>query len=59
MVICMVWGVAVSTLVTFRWIWNHVSSLKVHNLVSVYPKVIKLAQMTTLNVIIHAVVSDC
>ena len=30
----------------------------VHNLVSVYPKNIKLAQMTTLNVIFHVVVSD-
>ena len=30
---------------------------KVHNLVSVYPKDIKLGQMTNLNVIFHVVVS--
>ena len=32
--------------------------LKVYNLVSVYPKIIKLGQMITLNVIFHVVVSD-
>ena len=30
---------------------------KVHNLVSVYPKGMKLGQMTNLNVIFHVVVS--
>ena len=30
---------------------------KVHNVVSVYPKRIKLGQMTSLNVIFHVVVS--
>ena len=46
---------AVSTLETFVWILNHV--LKVYNLVSCFPKSIKLGQMTTLNVIFHVVVS--
>ena len=32
---------------------------KVHNLVSVYPKSIKLGQLTTLNVTFHVVVSVC
>ena len=31
---------------------------KVHNLVSVHPKSIKLGQMTNLNMIFHVVVSD-
>ena len=31
---------------------------KVHNLVSVHPKNIKLSQMTNLNMIVHVVVSD-
>ena len=31
---------------------------KVHNLVSVYPKSVKLGQMTTLNVFFHVVMPD-
>ena len=49
----MVLGDAVSTLEMFVWILNHV----VHNLVSVHPKSIKLGQMTSLNAILHVVVS--
>ena len=33
------------------------ANFKVHNLVSVYPKSIKLGQMTNLNMIFHVVVS--
>ena len=33
-------------------------NFKVHNLVSVHPKSIKLGQMTNLNMIFHVMVSD-
>ena len=32
-------------------------NFKVHNLISIYPKSIKLGQMTNLNMIFHVVVS--
>ena len=50
----MVLGDAVSKLETFVWILNQI---KVYNLISVYPKNIKLGQMTNLNMIFHVVVS--
>ena len=46
----------VSTLEMFVCILNQIC-FKVHNLVSVYPKSIKLGQMTNLNMIFHVVVS--
>ena len=52
----MVLGDAVSTLQTFLWILT-MDCFKVYNFISVYPKSIKLAQTTTVNVIFHVVVS--
>ena len=48
----MVLGNTVAKLKTFVWILSHV-----YNLVSVFPKSIKLGQMTTGNVFFHVVVS--
>lgn len=39
----------------FEWIFG--PRFEVHKLISVYPKGMKLGQMTNLNVIFHAVVS--
>ena len=50
----MVLGDAVSTLEVCM---NFEPCFKVHNLVSGYPKGMKLGQMTNLNVIFHVVVS--
>ena len=49
----MVWGDAVSKLMGFE------PYLKVHNLVSVHPKNIILAQLINLDMIFHVVVSVC
>ena len=51
----MVLGDAVTKLETFVWILKHV--FKVHNLVSVEPKRIKLVQTINLNVIFYVMVS--
>ena len=48
----MVLGVPVSKLETFVWILNQIST-SITFLVSVYPKSIKLGQMTNLNMIFH------
>ena len=53
----MVWGDVVSTLGRKAFGMDFEPCFKVHNLVSVYPKSIKLGQVTTLNVICHVVVS--
>ena len=54
----MVFGDAVSKLETFVCrAFEPCFSFKVYNLASVYPKSMKLGQMTNLNVIFHEVVS--
>ena len=51
----MVLGDAVSTLEKF--LWDFEPCFKVHNLVSGYPKGMKLGQMTNRNMSFHVVVS--
>ena len=53
----MVLGDAVSKLETFECM-DFEAYFKVHSLVSVHPRNIKLGQMTNLNMIVHVVVSD-